>query len=480
MNAQGSGRGAVVVGSGPNGLAAAMTLAEAGQDVTLLEMADSVGGGVRSAELTLPGFVHDICSAIHPFGRTSVFFAKHQVQLEQAGLRWIEAPAPIGHPLDEGPAVLLERDVGATASGLGADGGAYRDLMAPLVDHWSALLPHMLAPFHIPWGPVTALRMARFGLQALTSAKGAVQKFHGERARALFAGVAAHSILPLDERFSAAAGMVMLASAHADGWPFPQGGASRLSSAMAKVLEGAGGRIETGVRVGKMEDLPAHTAALFDVAPSALAKIVGDRLGGRYGRALLGFRHGPGVFKVDLAIEGAIPWRDPDLLRAGTVHLGGTFEEIARSEAEVGEGRAPHRPFVLLVQQSLFDRSRAPQGKNVVWAYCHVPNGSSADMTGPILRQIERFAPGFRDTILASHASTPAELEAYNPNNVGGDIAGGRFDLRQLFTRPARPWNPYSTPDPGIFICSSSTPPGAGVHGMCGYHAARSALKRLE
>jgi phytoene dehydrogenase-like protein len=471
---------AVVVGSGPNGLAAAITLAEAGHAVTLLEAAPTVGGGVRSDELTLPGFVHDVCSAIHPFGRTSPFFAAHLAEFQDGGLRWIEAPIAIGHPLDDGPAVLLERDVDATARGLDVDEGSYRRLLSPLVDHWPQLLPHMLAPFHIPWGPLTALRMARFGLQAITSAQGAVRRFRGERARALFAGAAAHSILPFGERFSAAAALVMLGSAHADGWPFPEGGAGRLSTVMAQALERKGGRIATGVSVARMTDLPDHRAALFDVAPRALLEIADGRVGGRYGRALESFRHGPGVFKLDLAIEGTVPWRDPELLRAGTVHVGGTFDEIARSEAQVATGHAPVKPFVLLVQQSLFDRTRAPHGKNVVWAYCHVPNGSAADMTEPILRQIERFAPGFRDTILATHKADPADLESYNPNYVGGDIAGGRLDLGQLFTRPAARLNPYSTPDPHIFLCSASTPPGAGVHGMCGMHAAESALKRLR
>ena len=471
---------AVVVGSGPNGLAAAITLAEAGHSVKLMEMADTVGGGLGSAELTLPGFVHDVCSAIHPFGRTSVFFSQHAEALAAAGLRWVDTPAAIGHPLDDQPAVMLRGGVDDTAATLGDDRDAYRSLLNPLVSHWDELLPHMLAPFHIPWGPITGLRMARFGLQAITSAKGAAKRFEGVRARALFAGAAAHSILPLSERFSAAAGIVMLASAHADGWPFPETGSSLLSTALVSVLESNGGEIRTGVRVERMADLPAHKAALFDVSPGALAEIATNRLHGRYRRALKQFRHGPGVFKVDLAIDGAIPWKDAALLEAGTVHLGGTFEEIARSEAQVASGRAPDSPFVLLVQQSLFDRTRAPEGKNVVWAYCHVPNSSTADMSEPILTQIERFAPGFRDTILATHVSTPAQLEAYNPNYVGGDIAGGRFDLRQLFIRPARPWDPYSTPDPGIFICSASTPPGAGVHGMSGYHAAKSVLRRLR
>jgi phytoene dehydrogenase-like protein len=474
-----SATGAVVVGSGPNGLAAAIELADAGQPVTLLEMADTVGGGLRSAQLTLPGFVHDVCSAIHPFGRTSVFFKAHGAELAEAGLRWIQPPAALGHPLDLQPPVILRGSVDETAVTLGDDRDAYRALLNPLVSRWDELLPHMLAPFHVPWGPLTGLRMARFGLQAITSAKGAARRFKGDRARALFAGAAAHSILPLSERFSAAAGIVMLASAHADGWPFPETGSGALAAALERLLATKGGVIRTGASVRRMSDLPEHAVALFDVSPTALAEIATDRLHGRYRRALTRFRYGPGVFKVDLAIDGAIPWRDPELLEAGTVHLGGTFEEICRSEAQVGSGRPPDKPFVLLVQQSLFDRSRAPGGNNVVWAYCHVPNGSTVDMTEPILKQIERFAPGFRDTIMATHVSAPADLQAYNPNYVGGDIAGGRFDLRQLFTRPARPWDPYSTPDRGIFICSASTPPGAGVHGMSGYHAARSALKRL-
>lgn len=471
---------AVVVGSGPNGLAAALTLAEAGHPVTLLEQSETLGGGLRSAELTLPGFLHDVCSAIHPFGRTSPFFAAHAFQLELGGLRWIEPPLAIGHPLDDGPPVVLERDVDTTAEGLGEDREAYRSLISPLVDNWPSLAAHILAPFHVPLGPITALRMGAFGLRAIQSAKAVARRFRGERARALFAGAAAHSILPLTERLSGAAGMVMLATAHVDGWPFPEGGAQQLSDGLAGLLTAAGGQIETGVSVDRLDQLPENDVALFDVSPRNLLKICGERLSPRYRHALGDYRHGPGIFKLDLAIDGAIPWRDPELRRAGTIHLGGTFAEIARSEADVARGRHNDRPFVLLAQQSLFDRTRAPQGKNAVWAYCHVPSGSTVDMTGAILSQVERFAPGFRDTILASHVTTPAQLEAYNPNYIGGDIAGGRFDIGQLFNRPARPWNPYATSDPRIFLCSASTPPGAGVHGMCGFHAARSALKRLR
>jgi phytoene dehydrogenase-like protein len=470
---------AVVVGSGPNGLAAALTLAEAGKSVTLLERNATLGGGLRSADLTLPGFVHDVCSAIHPFGRTSPFFAAHEDALTEQGLRWIQPPLAVGHPLDDGPAIVLEKDVDATAAGLGEDADAYRRLLHPLVDNWPELSPHILAPFHIPWGPITALRMARFGWQAIHSAKALVRGFRDERARALFAGAAAHSILPMTEHVSAAAGMVMLATAHVDGWPFPEGGAQRLSDALATLIKDRGVHVETGRPVGGLADLPQHDVALFDVSPRSLLEICGEQLSPPYQHALRDFRHGPGVFKLDLAIQGEIPWRDPNLLRAGTVHLGGTFAEIEASERDIAHGRHPERPFVLLVQQSLFDRSRAPEGQNAIWAYSHVPNGSTVDMTEAILRQVERFAPGFRDTILASHKTTPAELEEYNPNYVGGDIAGGRFDLGQLFNRPARPLNPYRTSDPRLFICSASTPPGAGVHGMCGYHSARAALRRL-
>jgi phytoene dehydrogenase-like protein len=470
---------AVVVGGGPNGLAAAITLARRGRSVTLLEQAATVGGGARSAERTLPGFVHDVCSAIHPFGRTSPFFAG--LRLERHGLRWIDPPFAIAHPLDDGRAVVVARNVDATANGLGTDGDAYRRLMGPVVRDWDHLLPDALAPFHVPLWPPRALPLARFGLLAIRSAASLARRFRGEPARALLAGAAAHSMLALTERVSGAAALVMLASAHANGWPFPAGGAGRITDALAAELVGLGGRIETGRRVARLDDLPAHRVVLFDVAPRHLAAIAGDRFTAGYRRRLERFRHGPGVFKLDAALAGPIPWRSDFVARAGTVHLGGTFEEIAASEAAVASGQVPERPFVLLAQQSLFDPSRAPAGRHTLWAYCHVPNASTADMTEPILREIERHAPGFRARILSLTASGPAALEAYNANNVGGDIAGGRQDLRQLFTRPSfRLFDPYSTPDPSVFICSASTPPGGGVHGMCGHHAALSAERRLR
>jgi phytoene dehydrogenase-like protein len=469
---------AVVVGSGPNGMAAAISLARQGRSVTVLEAAPTPGGGMRTAELTLPGFLHDVCSATHPFGRTSPFFAG--LDLARHGLRWVEPPVALGHPLDDGSAVLVRRDVEATAAGLGQDGAAYRRLIGPFVRDWEGLMPDILAPFHVPLAPPRTIALARFGLVAIQSASRVARRFDGEPARALFAGAAAHSLIGLTEPISAAAGLVMLASAHADGWPFSEGGAGRIAAALQAELESHGGRVISDRRVERVEDLPGHRVALFDVGARQLARIAGDRLPGGFRRRLERFRHGPGVFKLDIAIEGAIPWRAAELGEAGTVHLGGTYEEIARSEWLVAHGRPADRPFVLLAQQSLFDRSRAPDGRNIVWAYCHVPNGWPGDPSEPILAQIERFAPGFRDRILAVTATGPAALEAANANDVGGDIGGGRLDLRQLFTRPSlRIFDPYSTPDPSIFICSASTPPGGGVHGMCGFHAARSAGRRL-
>jgi len=469
---------AVVVGAGPNGLAAAITLAGEGRSVTVFEAASTVGGGVRSAELTLPGYIHDVCSAIYPFGRTSPFF--RATNLEAEGLRWVQPKFAIGHPLGDGTAVLLERDVDATAAGLGPDSDAYRRTLGPIVRGWDRLMPDVLAPFHVPLSPPAAIRLARFGWLAIRSASSLGRRFRGERARAMFGGAAAHSQIGLTEPISAAAGLVMLATAHHDGWPLPIGGASRLSEALAGRLISLGGTIVTGRRIDRLDELPPHRVALLDLAPQQVVAIAADRLPHGYRRRLSRYRAGPGTFKLDLALDGPIPWRAQGLDQAGTVHVGGTFEEIARSEADVARGRVAERPFVLLAQQSRFDRSRAPDGRETVWAYCHVPNASATDMTEPILGQIERFAPGFRDRILAISPMGPAQFEAYNANDVGGDIGGGRFDLRQLFTRPSlRVFDPYSTPDPGIFLCSASTPPGGGVHGMPGLHAARSALRRL-
>ncbi|MCI0347265.1 MAG: NAD(P)/FAD-dependent oxidoreductase, partial [Chloroflexi bacterium] len=395
------------------------------------------------------------------------------------GLRWVEPPAAFAHPLDGGGAVIVRREVEVTATPLGRDADAYRRTFGPLVRRFDALIPDLLAPFHIPLWPPRTLRLASFGLSGLQPATWLVRRFRDEPARAMFAGAAAQSVLRLSESISGAAALMMVASAHHDGWPFPAGGAGEISRAMAAELIALGGTVETSRHVGAMADLPRGRVALFDTSPRQLDAIAGERLPRGYRRALRRFRYGPSVFKLDVAIEGAIPWQNEAVGEAGTVHLGGTFEEIAASEAAAAAGEHHPRPFVLLAQQSPFDRSRAPDGRNTVWAYCHVPHGSTVDSTDVILGQIERFAPGFRERILAMRATTPAELEAYNPNNVGGDMSGGRMDLGQLFTRPTIRLDPYSTPDPRLFLCSSSTPPGGGIHGMPGLHAARSALRRL-
>jgi phytoene dehydrogenase-like protein len=473
---------AVVIGSGPNGLAAAITLAEAGRSVRVLEGAAEVGGGARSSSEVLPGYVVDTCSAVHPFGRISPFFAS--ASLERHGLRWIEAPVAVAHPLDGGRAILVTRDVDATAGQLGPDADVYRRLFGPLDRRFSALLPDVLAPFHVPLpSPARTARLAWFGLHALQPTTLLARRFHDDAARAVLAGAAAHSLLPLDAVVSGAAALVMLGSAHRDGWPFPEGGAGAITRAMAARLESLGGVIATNAPVTALTDLPRARTALFDTSPGQLDAIAGPRLPAGYRRTLRRFRHGPAVFKLDIAIEGEVPWQADGIRDAGTVHVGGTLEEIAASEAAANQGRIHPRPFVLLAQQSVFDRTRVPAGRNVIWAYCHVPRATTADMTAAILGQIERFAPGFRERVLAVAATTPADLEARNPNNVGGDMSGGRMSIDQLFTRPGgltRVFDPYSTPDPRTFIASSSTPPGGGVHGMCGLHAAHSALRQLR
>jgi phytoene dehydrogenase-like protein len=469
---------AVVVGAGPNGLAAAIAIARAGHEGKVLERAAEPGGGVRSAELTLPGFVHDVCSAIHPFGRVSPFFA--ELDLARHGLRWIEPPVALAHPLDGGRAILVGRDVDETARQVGSDGDAYRALVGPLVRSFGPLIPDILAPFHIPLSPRRAIRLAWFGFQALQPASLLARRFETDAARALVAGAAAHSVLPLSEPVSGAAALVMLGAAHFDGWPFPAGGSGRIGRALVAELASLGGTLETDHPVQALADLPRSRVAVFDTAPRTLEAVAGWRLPADYRRALRRFRYGPSVFKLDLALDGPIPWGAEGVDGAGTVHLGGTFEEIAASEAAAAAGRISDRPFVLLAQQSRFDRSRAPGAGEAAWAYCHVPHGSTVDMTEAILGQVERFAPGFRDRILAVSKLDAAALEAHNPNTVGGDISGGRMGLRQLFSRPAVRIDPYSTPDPRLFLCSSSTPPGGGIHGMCGLHAAHSVLRRLD
>lgn len=464
----------VIVGSGPNGLAAAVFLARAGASVLVLEAHRAIGGGTRTAELTLPGFLHDVCSAVHPMGVLSPYL--RQLPLEQHGLRWIRPRASVAHPLDDGPAVLLERSVESTTAQLDGDGAAYRRLVAPFLRRPHHLLEDALAPLHFPKHPWL---MLRFGLEGLRSASALAGRFQGDRARALLAGCAAHSILPLEQPLTAALGLIFLVLGHVEEWPVAAGGSAAIAGALAGLLSAHGGRIQTGVAVRSLADLPPARLYLFDTAPDQLASIAGPVLPERYLRRLARYRYGPGIFKIDWALDGHIPWKDPRCLEASTVHLGGRLEEVAASESAVWRGEHPERPFVLVCQQSEFDPTRAPAGKQTGWAYCHVPAASTVDMTGTIERQMERFAPGFRDRILARQVTTPADLARYNPNYVGGAITGGVADLGQLFTRPVARIDPYSTPHPRLFLCSASTPPGGGVHGMCGYHAARSALRRL-
>ena len=466
---------AIVIGAGPNGLAAAIVLAQADKSVLVVEARDEVGGGARSDELTLPGFVHDVCSAIYPLGIGSPFF--RSLPLEKHGLEWVHPSAPLAHPLDGGSAVLLERSVDGTADGLGRDSRAYRRLMAPLVARWDDLAEEILGPLRLPRHPLV---LARFGLSAVRSGYGLTRsRFKGDRARAMFAGIAAHSMQPIDRMPTAAFALVLGVAGHAVGWPLARGGSRRVTQALASYLRSLGGEISTSAGVESVDDLPGARAVLCDVTPRQVLSIAGHRLPHRYARKLEGYRYGEGVFKVDWALDGPIPWKAPECARAGTVHLGGTMGEIAAAERAVGRGEHPDRPFVLVAQQSLFDPSRAPAGKHTAWAYCHVPNGSTVDMTGRIESQVERFAPGFRERVLARNVMSTRQIEEYNPNYVGGDINGGVQDLRQLYTRPTLSLTPYSTPAKGLYICSSSTPPGGGVHGMCGYHAARAALRQV-
>jgi len=465
---------AVVIGAGPNGLAAAVHLAQGGASVLVLEAADQAGGGTRSAALTLPGFQHDVCSAVHPLGILSPYL--RSLPLGEHGLTWLRPRASVAHPLDGEPAVLLRRSLDDTAGELAADGRAYRRLVGPFLADPHALLADALAPLRIPRHPIL---MLRFGLRAIRSASGLARRFDGDRARALLAGCAAHSILPLERAVSGAIGLLFLVTGHVEDWPVAAGGSGAIAGALASLLASLGGRIETGHPVRSLADLPAARVFLFDTSPAQLADIAGSVLPARYLRRLRRFRYGPGVFKLDWALDGSIPWRDPRCLEASTVHVGGRLEEIAAAEAAVWRGEHPERPFVMVCQQSEIDPARAPAGKQTGYAYVHVPAGSTVDLTDVIERQIERFAPGFRDCILARRATTPAELEAHNANYAGGAITGGVADLRQLFTRPVARLDPYSTPNRRIFLCSASTPPGGGVHGMCGYHAARSAARKL-
>jgi phytoene dehydrogenase-like protein len=465
---------AVVVGSGPNGLAAAIVLARAGRRVALFEGEETLGGGCRSAELTLPGFVHDTCSTVQSLALASPFLSA--LPLAEHGLEMVHPQAPLAHPLDDGTAVMLERSVGETAAGLGPDERAYRRLFEPLVRDAKPLFSELLAPLRVPRHP---LALARFGVGAVRSAAGlARSRFTGDRARALLAGCAAHSMLSLRAPVSAAFGTVLAVGAHAVGWPVARGGSQRLADALAAQLGSLGGTIETGRYVESLDEVAlGRQLVLLDVTPRQLIRLAGRRLPEVYRRRLARYRYGPGVFKLDWALDGPIAWAAPEAARAGTVHLGGTLDEVVASEQAVARGEHPERPFVLLVQASRFDPARVPAGKHSAWAYCHVPNGSTRDMTAAIEAQVERFAPGFSQLIAARAAMDSAEVERRNPNYVGGDINGGLQDVRQLFARPVARAVPYSTPLPGVFLCSSSTPPGGGVHGMCGYWAAQAALR---
>ncbi|MBB3056411.1 phytoene dehydrogenase-like protein [Mucilaginibacter gotjawali] len=463
---------AIVVGSGPNGLAAAILMQQKGLSVLLIEGKETIGGGLRSAELTLPGYIHDICSAIHPLAVASPFF--ETLPLDKHGLEYIFPPIAAAHPFDNGKAAIIKNSIEETAGLLGADEQAYKKLMQPVVNDWPAIAPDVLGPLHYPKHP---LAMARFGLTALTSAAHLIKRFETREARALIGGMAAHSIQPLTNAATSAVALVLMAQAHLKGWPVPRGGSVSIANALAAYFLSLGGKIETNFCVSSMEQLPSAHAVLFDVTPKQLLQIAGHKFSAVYKWQLERYRYGMGVFKIDWALDAPIPFTTAGCREAGTIHLGNTFEEIAATEQQCSEGRTVEKPFVLLTQSSLFDPTRAPKGKHTAWAYCHVPNGSKTDMTEAIEKQVERFAPGFRERILARHIFNTAQMEAYNPNYIGGDINGGIIDLGQLFTRPALRWSPYKTSAKGIYICSSSTPPGGGVHGMCGYHAAKRALK---
>jgi phytoene dehydrogenase-like protein len=469
---------AIVVGSGPNGLAAAITLAQAGLSVSVFEAKETIGGGSRSMELTLPGFMHDVCSAVHPLALDSSFF--RSLPLERYDIEMIQPLAPLAHPLDDGTAVMLERSIEATAARLGNDARAYHKLMTPFVANWDKIKGSIRAPLQ-PQIVLHPFDRANFALKAIRSARGLAESlFKGEQARAIFAGMSAHSMMSLEKPTSAGFGLFLGILGHSLGWPIPRGGSQKIVDALAAHLRSLDGEIITGVEIKSIDALPPADVILCDITPRQLLRIAGDLLPASYQRQLRRYRYGPGVFKIDYALDGSIPWKAEECLRAGTVHVGGTLSEITASERAVVQGEHPEKPFVLVAQQSLFDPTRAPEGKHTVWAYCHVPNGSTFDMTESIESQIERFAPGFRDRILAKSTMTPLEVERYNANYIGGDINGGVQDLWQFFTRPTIRLVPYSTPAKNIFICSSSTPPGGGVHGLCGYYAAQAALRHLH
>jgi phytoene dehydrogenase-like protein len=466
---------ACVIGAGPNGLAAAIVLAQAGLEVEVLEAESEPGGAARTMELTMPGFHHDFGSAVHPMAVGSPFFST--LPLHDYGLEWIHSPAPLAHPLDDGTAVLLERNFDDAQVALGEDGATWRGLMEPLAERWPELAHDILRPL-LAW-PRHPLLLARFGMDALPSARFvASRRFRTERARALFAGLSAHSSLSLDQMLSASFGVVMGVSAHAVGWPIARGGSQSIINALSGYLAALGGRIHTSTRIEDLRQLPPCDLTLCDLTPQQLLHVSGEKLSPSYRKRLKQYRYGPGVFKVDYALSGPIPWTATECLSAATVHVGGSMQEIAASEAAMSQGKISERPFVLVAQPTLFDPSRAPEGKHIAWAYCHVPNGSQANCLEILENQIERFAPAFRDCVLARRVFAPADLETMDANLVGGDIGGGSVDMRQLLFRPT--WRQYRTSANDLYLCSSSTPPGGAVHGMCGYNAARMALRRLK
>lgn len=462
-----------VIGSGPNGLTAAIMLARAGMRVTVLEAEAQIGGGTRTAELTLPGFLHDVCSAVHPMAASSPAFTSFR--LEQYGLKWIHSPSALAHPFDDGSCLTVERSIDDTAAQFESGGPLYRRIAAPLVEDWGKLADDILTPPHMPRHPLTFGRFAALAPWPATIAERMF--FRTPKARAVFAGMAAHSILPLEAPGSGAFGWVLTLSAHAVGWPVARGGSQAIANALAACLESLGGKILTDARVRSLEEVERDSLVLCDVTPRQFLELAGDSLPDGYRRKMEAWRYGPAVFKIDWALNAPIPWKAPQCAQAATVHLGGTSEEIAESERAPWRGRTHRRPFVLLAQQSLFDASRAPAGMHTAWAYCHVPNGSREDMTEAIESQVERFAPGFRDCILARHVMRASEMELHNANLVGGDITGGANTLGQLLARPTL--SAYRTPLAGVYLCSSSTPPGGGVHGMCGYHAAKMAVRSV-
>ena len=463
---------AVVIGSGPNGLAAAITLQQQGLQVLLVEGKSSIGGGMRSAQLTLPGFTHDICSAIHPMAVMSPFF--NSLPLAQYGLEYIYPPVAAAHPFDDGTCAIINNSIPGTAGLLGEDEEAYRQLIQPIVNAWPLIANNLLGPLRFPEHP---LLLAQFGLKALQPATRLARRFNTMQAKGLLAGMAAHSIQPLTNTATSAIALVLMAAAHIKGWPMAKGGSQSAANALASYFTSLGGAMQTGLYVTSLNQLPSSHAVLFDVTPRQLLQIAGHKFSSIYKWQLQRYRYGMGVFKIDWALDAPIPFTAAGCRQAGTVHIGNTLEEITEGERLSSKGLVAEKPFVLLAQQSQFDATRAPKDKHTAWAYCHVPNGSTHDMTSIIERQVERFAPGFRERILARHTFNNEQLEEYNPNYIGGDINGGIIDIGQLFTRPALRWSPYKTSAKGLYICSSSTPPGGGVHGMCGWHAAKRVLK---